>query len=193
MQLTSFIFCLNHHTKPGYMLKKLCLILFIFSSFSVFSQNKKAGNKLPGRSSFYTELGGPGILFSANIDTRFKESLHGWGGRVGLGFVTAYEETVISGNYNYDLYSVVTIPAQINYIFGKDDSPHAFEVGAGLTFLGRKLEILNFDKTQLFGTAAFMYRRQPLKGGFTWRIGFTPLIAKGFIQALGGLGVGYSF
>lgn len=40
-------------------------------------------------------------------------------------------------------------------------------------------------RSSLFGTASFMYRRQPLKGGFTWRIGFTPIIANGYIMPSG--------
>ena len=178
------------------MKKIICFTLVVILSISAFSQNKTASIKTPGRTSFYAELGGPGILFSANIDSRFKPTSLGWGGRFGLGFVTADEATVINGNYIYDLVSVVTIPAQINYIFGNGESPHTFEVGAGLTYVGKELEIFNFygDKTsKLFGTASFMYRRQPVKGGFTWRIGFTPLIAKGYIQPTGGAGVGYSF
>jgi hypothetical protein len=177
-------------------MRKITLIcLFIINSIFLFAQPGTVG-KVPGRTQFYAELGGPGILFSANVDTRFTKSSLGWGGRFGLGFVTADEEIVIGSNYNYELRSVVTVPAQVNYIFGKGDSPHTFEVGAGLTYVGKKLDIFNFyddKKTNLFGSASFMYRRQPLKGGFTWRIGFTPLIAKGYIQPSGGVSVGYSF
>ena len=58
---------------------------------------------------------------------------------------------------------------------------------------------MNFDsydedrRTQLFGTFSFMYRRQPVNGGFSWRIGFTPLIAKSYIHAFGAVSVGYNF
>jgi len=174
------------------MKRILFFCLAIMTSSFLFAQPGNVG-KVPGRTQFYAELGGPGILFSANIDTRFAKSSLGWGGRIGLGFVTADEDL---GNYNYELRSVVTVPAQVNYIFGKGDSPHTFEVGAGITYVGRKLDIFNFydDKTSsVFGTASFMYRRQPIKGGFTWRIGFTPLIANGYIQPSGGVSVGYSF
>lgn len=170
----------------------ILVLLTIVSGTLSYAQPGNVG-KVPGRTQFFAELGGPGILFSANIDSRFTKSSLGWGGRIGLGFVTADEDL---GNYNYELRSVVTIPAQVNYIFGKGDSPHTFEVGAGVTYIGKKLEIFNFydtKATKLFGTAAFMYRRQPLKGGFTWRVGFTPLIAKGYIQPSGAVSVGYSF
>lgn len=177
-------------------MKRIFLVcLAIVSTQLLFAQESTIG-KYPGRTQFYAELGGPGILFSANIDTRFAKSSLGWGGRFGLGFVTADEVTMTGGSYNYDPVSVVTLPVQVNYIFGKSDSPHTFEVGAGVTYVGKKLEIFNFydDKTSnIFGTASFMYRRQPLKGGFTWRIGFTPLIANGYIQPSGAASVGYSF
>lgn len=169
--------------------------LLIACSTFLFAQPGTV-SKIPGRTQFYAELGGAGILFSANIDTRFAKSSLGWGGRFGLGFVTADEEIIVGGNYNYELRSVVTIPAQVNYIFGKGDSPHTFEVGAGITYVGKELNIFNFyddKKTNFFGSASFMYRLQPLNGGFTWRIGFTPLIAKGYIQPSGAVSVGYSF
>ncbi|ANE53636.1 hypothetical protein SY85_20780 [Flavisolibacter tropicus] len=135
------------------------------------------------------------MLFSANIDRRFKKTNLGWGGRVGLGFV--------SGNYydweknTYDQMSIVTVPVQVNYVFGKGESPHTFEVGAGATFLGKRIDVFdNFmdsGRTSVMGTAAFMYRRQPKNGGFTWRIGFTPFIYDGYIQASAGVSVGYAF
>ena len=85
---------------------------------------------------------------------------------------------------------------QFNYIFGKPNSVQTFEVGAGATYAGKKIDILNYydaGRTSFFGTASFMYRRQPKGGGFTWRIGFTPLIARGFIQPSAAAGVGYNF
>jgi hypothetical protein len=172
-----------------------CLLLL--ASFVATAQTEtNTTSKVPGRTAFYAELGGPGILFSANIDSRFKPTPFGWGFRAGLGFVTADEE--VSGPYGpeYETRSVVTVPAQINYIFGKPNSVHTFEVGAGLTYVSKELDILNYtdeNKTNLFATTSFMYRRQPKDGGFMWRIGFTPLIANGYIQPSAAVGVGYSF
>lgn len=182
------------------MLKKyLFLSLFSFSSLFLFAQSGDLSTiKVPGRTSFFAELGGPGILFSANVDTRFKKSHLGWGGRAGIGFVTADESSYdpVNGYYNYEPASVLTVPVQVNYIFGKAQSPHTFEVGGGLTYVGKELDIINFydeNKSKLFGTFSFMYRRQPLNGGFTWRAGFTPLVARGYIQPFGALSVGYNF
>lgn len=178
-------------------MKATFLSLLIIASVFVHAQTETTTLKVPGRTAFYAEFGGPGILFSANIDSRFKPSIYGWGFRGGLGFVTADEEIDNGPNrFNYETRSVVTIPVQVNYIFGKQSSVHTFEVGGGLTVVSKKLDILNYtnnNKSNLFGTASFMYRRQPVEGGFMWRIGFTPLIAKGYIQPSAGVAVGYSF
>jgi len=175
-------------------------LLFLFLNFlSAQKSNSLADEKFSGQTSFFAEAGGPGIAFSANLDKRFKTSRLGWGGRIGLGFVSAYENYYdpVTGYYTYgDQRSALTLPVQVNYIFGKETSPHAFEVGGGITYVSKKLEILNFydDKqSNFFGTFSFMYRRQPVNGGFSWRAGFTPIIAKSYIQPFGAVSVGYNF
>lgn len=169
----------------------VCVLLSCLS----FAQDSQSNAVEPGRQSFYAELGGPGILFSANFDTRFNKSRTGLGVRVGLGFVSGYIVENNSGYYG-DPVSVVTFPVQLNYVFGKPNSVNAFEVGAGITIAGRKLDVFDFydeTSTSIFGTASFMYRRLPKDGGFSWRAGFTPLIAKGYIQPMVGASVGYNF
>ncbi len=184
------------------MKKIISGILALFFVVNTIAQ-ETAGSpqKSPGQTSFYAEVGGPGLVFSANIDKRFNTTHLGWGGRAGIGFASSLEErTVVQPNGgSYTLredVSILTLPLQVNYIFGKGDSPHTFEVGAGITIGGKKIEIFNFyddRRSNLFGTASFMYRRQPADGGFTWRLGFTPIIAKGYIQPFAGAGVGYNF
>ncbi len=176
-------------------MKAALLVTLLFTSSIVFAQEATT-SKVPGQTSFYAEIGGPGILFSANIDRRFAKSHLGFGGRIGLGFVTGDSYDYTNNNYDYEQKSVVTIPIQLNYIFGKATSVHSFEVGAGVTVVGKKIDILDFyeeNRSNLFGTASFMYRRQPADGGFSWRIGFTPLIANGYIQPSGAASVGYNF
>ena len=171
----------------------ICSLLFT----TAFSQEERSTSKFPGQTSFFAELGGPGILFSANIDRRFKASRLGFGWRAGIGFTTGDEMKTDNTGYTYwDPVSVLTVPAQLNYIFGQSGSPHTFEVGAGITYVSKEIEIFNFydDKSsQWFGSFSFMYRRQPVNGGFSWRIGFTPLVAKGYIQPTGAVSVGYNF
>ena len=173
----------------------VCMLI----SFLSFAQDSQSNAAEPGSQSFYAELGGPGILFSANFDTRFNKSRTrtGLGARIGLGFVSGY---IVENNSGYGYLgnpvSVVTFPVQLNYIFGKPNSVNAFEVGAGITIAGRKLDVFDFydeNSTSIFGTASFMYRRLPKDGGFSWRAGFTPLIAKGYIQPMVGASVGYNF
>ncbi|NOT49950.1 MAG: hypothetical protein HOP10_01575 [Chitinophagaceae bacterium] len=182
------------------------LLLVIISDFSKAQNKKTAPDKATaGRYSFIAEGGGAGIAFSANFDTRFKNSRLGLGGRLGVGFVSAwadYYDPVLMMWTEDDQESAITFPVQLNYVFGKNNSPHTFEAGAGCTYVSKKLNIMNFAsyynsnsdrRTQFFGTFAFMYRRQPLNGGFSWRAGFTPIFAKDYIQPFGSLSVGYNF
>jgi len=179
-------------------MKKLIIATVSLLAFgTTFAQRSSNNDHVDGQTSFYAELGGPGILFSANIDRRFKASHLGWGGRAGIGFVSGYIQTNNNGYYERPS-SVVTFPVQINYVFGKGNSPHTFEVGGGVTIAGRKLDVFDYSdyddrRSQVFGSASFMYRRQPVHGGFSWRIGFTPLFARGYIQPTGGVSVGYNF
>lgn len=174
-------------------MKSALFITCLFFSNLAFAQEEKT-TKPTGQTSFYAELGGPGILFSANIDRRFSKNHLGIGARVGVGFVTT--DTYDDNTGYYEMKSVVTFPIQVNYLFGKPKSPHTFEVGAGVTFSGQPLEVFNYDSDEthsVFTTFAFMYRRQPKDGGFSWRIGFTPIIAGGYVQPSAAASIGYNF
>jgi hypothetical protein len=183
------------------MRKQFLVVPALFFCIADFAQknNSSSSSISSGKSSFIAEAGGPGIAFSANYDFRFKETRLGLGARVGLGFVSAYDyyyDPVTGTSYDNGDRSALTFPVQLNYIFGKDNSPHTFEVGGGVTYVSKKLEILNFyddKRTKVFGTFAFMYRRQPLNGGFSWRAGFTPIFSKNYIQPFGAVSVGYNF
>ena len=171
------------------------LLCCLFSTLTLIAQESTPAPSV-GKTGFFAELGGPGILFSANIDHRFGRSHLGFGGRAGLGFVSGYFDDYDPNNSNGSPKSIVSIPVQLNYVFGKESSVHTFEVGVGATMLGRSVAILDFpydEPTQFYGTASFMYRRQPKNGGFSWRGGFTPLIARGYIQPFAGFSVGYNF
>jgi len=167
---------------------------FIFITPFCFAQNNasREEEKSLAQTSFFAELGGPGILFSANIDRRFTKSHLGFGGRIGIGFISGYFGT---DPYGYGKQSsVATFPLQLNYLFGKPNSPHSFEVGLGFTVTGKKVWIMDFeDSSSFYTTASFMYRRQPVNGGFSWRIGFTPILAKGYIEPSAAVSLGYNF
>jgi hypothetical protein len=178
--------------KNSIISKWFCVISFIVIFSSASAQESNTGNTVK---QFYTELGGPGILFSANMDSRFKALTRlGWGFRAGFGFTLVDQQT---SNYGYRTRSVATFPLGINYLFGKSGSPHMFEVGGGVTILSRKSSILNYNERKegyFLGHFDFMYRRQPPEGGFCWRIGMTPLInPDGDIVPFGAVGLGFSF
>jgi hypothetical protein len=196
---------LRNFTTPLYLWMGLLLLSSSLSAQitkSVFSNNHVSAQQptvenpaAPARTTFFAELGGPGVLFSANIDRRFTNSHLGWGGRIGIGFVSGYYDDY--SDYSYGQKSILTVPIQINYVFGKGESPHTFEAGAGATILGKKIDVFdnyyNGGGTNVLGTASFLYRFQPAGGGLSWRIGFTPIIYSGYVQPFGGLGLGYAF
>ena len=181
------------------MRKQLLVISTFFLCIFSVAQKYNSSEKTIAQTSFFAEAGGPGIMFSANIDKRFNMSHYGLGGRIGLGFVSAYDDyydPMTGVYYGGNERSAITLPVQVNYIFSKGNSPHTFEVGAGATYVTKKLQIMNFyddKRTQFFGTFAFMYRRQPVNGGFSWRAGFTPIFGKSYIQPFGAVSVGYNF
>jgi hypothetical protein len=182
-------------------MRKLLLLLFVALACMKGKAQEKSNAGAPGQTSFYAEVGGPGILFSANIDHRFHPSSLGSGMRIGVGFVTTWEDSYDTSYNNYysytgKQYSVATFPIQFNYVFGKENSPHTFEVGVGATLLSRRIDAFNSyggESTFIYETFSFMYRRQPKNGGFSWRIGFTPLLANGYIQPSGAASLGYNF
>lgn len=185
------------------MIKINCTVIFLIICF--FANGQYSQDLTPKTvKQFFTEAGGPGVIFSANFDSRFKSSTRlGWGFRAGLGFtIVEYEEQVVSPegsaiNFTYKTRSVATLPVGINYLFGKPESANMFEVGAGITVLSRKASVLNYSdykEGNLLGHFNFMYRRQPIDGGFSWRIGFTPVInPDGDIFPFGAVSLGYAF
>jgi hypothetical protein len=175
-------------------------LLFILKP-SLMAQNQEA---VAGRL-FYTELGGPGVLMSVNWDSRFQPDTRlGFGYRAGIGFsIGEFEgkryEDPYGGYYYHETVTKTyyTIPVGINYIFGKPNTASSFEVGAGTTFLTRKISLFTYDNEQqghFIGHFVFMYRIIPVNGGFSFRVGFTPMIGTaGDIFPMGALSFGYVF
>lgn len=180
----------------------LCALLLLACNTLSAQEQAAAENDATGKQ-FYVELGGGGVLFSANYDSRFAKSQLGFGYRIGLGFGITTVETnsydYYGYSYDYETKSYATFPIGLNYVFGKQKSAHAFEVGAGLSVLTRKVDLYNYTNDpnnagHVIGYMTFMYRLQPLDGGFTWRIGFTPIIGTaGDIYPSATIGIGYDF
>lgn len=175
----------------------LTLIALAFSITS-FAQSSAPAEADKTEKLFYAEFGGANVLFGANFDWRFKKNTRtGLGARVGLGFTVYDKEIQNSNSWDYETTTIATIPLGLNYVFGKPNSPSMFEVGAGATVLMPKASVYRYDDDKegnLIGHFSFMYRRVPIEGGFSWRIGFTPIInTSGQIFPSGAIGLGYAF
>ncbi len=129
----------------------------------------------------FVEFLGQGLLFTANYDTRFSKRRNGLGGRIGIGAIGS------------DGDNLVTIPVSLNYLLG--NGKNFFEIGLGATYLSVPDDFFFSDgSNSVIGTMAFMYRLQPIKSGFSFRGGFTPIFdSKGFIPYYVGLSLGYTF
>jgi hypothetical protein len=162
---------------------QLLLYIILFLSFTqIMAQEKKSEFKRA--QNIFVELGGQGVLFTANYDSRFSNKRDGLGGRVGLGYIS-------EGGYR-----ATTVPVSLNYLLGKDK--HFFEIGLGTTLFitGENNESFTFnDSNSAFvGTMSFSYRLQPIDHGFSFRAGLTPIFNKDFfIPYYAGLSIGYSF
>ena len=186
------------------MIKMLLLFvnvgLLMIINQSLSAQNKTAAGKL-----FYFELGGPGVVMSANYDSRFTSKTRlGFGYRLGIGII---QNCLIEGDSDYDnsmkgLYeqftkSTYTFPAGLNYVFGRPNKFSVFEIGAGITYLTQKMSLYHWDVKKpgnVVGHFAFMYRIMPLNKGFSFRGGFTPMIGTaGDLFPMGAVSFGYSF
>jgi len=164
----------------NYLSSFLLLFLFIASHTNLSGQEKSSKKtEFDGvKNTFYIELLGNGLLFSANYDVRLANR---FGVRAGAGYVGS---TTGDGG-------VLTVPVTGNILLGKNGK--YFEVGAGLTYLSGTGDLFDLDDSStILGTFSFMYRNQPKDGGFMWKIGLTPVIAEGvFVPYWFGVGLGY--
>ncbi len=137
--------------------------------------------------SAYVEGLGNGLVMSFNFDTRFGKEATGLGARVGV------------GGMSIGTFSLITIPVGINYLAGKNGK--YFEAGLGATYSSAGFLEYDLEQTPVIGTMTFGYRSQPVDGGFTWRIGLTPVFgpqngAEGgvfFIPWWAHISAGYAF
>jgi len=166
------------------ILSKFVIITLLLAVLS--NQYTKAQTDASSRAqNVFVELGGPGLLFSANYDTRFGNRKDGFGGRIGAGYISANSNSLFS------------LPVQANYLLGKQNK--YFEIGLGATYLKSsdkdENDFLSFDNTSgLLGTMTFGYRYQPVNGGFNFRASINPVFnSSNFIPYFGGLSFGYTF
>ena len=166
-------------------------VLLATANQSLAAQDGNVAGKL-----FYTELGGPGVIMSANFDSRFNSNTrYGLGCRIGAGF--GYGRVEGQNNFDYVTRTYYSIPVGLNYVFVKPNSASGFEIGAGASFLTRKVALYYLDvekRGNVIGFISFMYRRMPVNGGFSFRAGFTPIIGtSGDMLPSGAISLGYAF
>ena len=176
------------------------VVTLITDNPSLAAQEQTVAGKL-----FYAELGGPGVIISANYDSRFTSDTRlGFGYRLGVGII---QDGIIHGDRDYDdslksfydqlMNSTYTFPAGVNFVFGRPNTSSVFEIGAGVTYLSRKMSLFNWEvkkRSHFIGHIAFMYRITPLKRGFSFRGGFTPMIGTaGDLFPMGAVSFGYAF
>jgi hypothetical protein len=157
----------------------ICLIVTLTSLKLSAQEVKRAQN-------VFIELGGQGLTFTANYDSRFGNRRDGLGGRAGIGYFA------VDGD------KVTTIPLSLNYLLGKGNK--FFEIGLGATIATINLQsgddFLFEDGSSegVVGTMSFAYRVQPIDSGFSFRAGITPIFNKdNFIPYFGGISLGYTF
>lgn len=159
---------------------------------SIAYTNSNVISKLPSgdgarAQNVFIELGGQGILLTANYDTRFGNRRDGLGGRVGIGYIAA------------DGDNATTIPVSLNYLLGKGNK--FFEIGLGATVISSKIDFSFFgddseaeQSSNVIGTMSFAYRVQPVDSGFSFRAGITPIFNSDFfLPYFGGISLGYTF
>ena len=153
---------------------KLTYIVLCLSSVTSIAQTQSDTIQTYKPNAIYVELGGNGFIYSLNFDHKFAQHAS-W--RIGARVLP-----MRGGNLSN---SFLLLPTMINYLAGSGNS--RFELGAGL--------LHGFHSIGYFlsGTATIGYRYQPMKGGFNFRIGFTPLISGYGILPWVGISLGYGF
>jgi hypothetical protein len=115
-------------------------------------------------SSIFLELGGNGVFYSVNCDTRFADTPNGLGMKIG-------------GAVMYGDDAGYFVPASLNYLIGK--RKNFLEIGGGGVgiFYKDTSTPAGGTTTRVFPTATLVYRYQPIDNGFLFRIGLAPVFA----------------
>ena len=170
---------MSNQMKANIKFFTLTLSIF-FLNFTIHAQRflKKEEHR---NQAVFGELGGNGLVFSVNYDTRFLNKPIGIGARAGIGYFG------IPG-----LSDAILIPLQLNYLIGKNGK--YLELGAGGTIIAGKLDFAKISYNSVVGTMNIGFRYQPQESGFMCNVALTPLIIEGFFWPIyGGVGLGYSF
>ena len=173
------------------MMKNIFLITATTLTFT--SAINAQGNK-----SVFVELGGNGLVVSANFDSRFTNSEKGFGFRVGIGLIPA----INAGDA--DIFfpstpSALTIPIGVNHLAG--NAPHYFESGLGLTYVHVSGTVSSkfwgYSEDVTGSAVGFVpsvgYRYAKEGKAFQGRIFLSPVISSGGASFWAGVSAGYKF
>jgi hypothetical protein len=161
-------------------MKRISLVLVcILAAGSAFADPMRPASRSDSEAdnSIFVEGGGPGLLYSLNYERRLEQD---FGLRVGFSY------TSLSGSAGSTSASAafVTVPVIASYL-GLRGGNHILELGAGGTMVyangaasGTGMAVSGSGMGGL-GTVLIGYRRQPVEGGFQFRIGLEALIGKG--------------
>jgi hypothetical protein len=136
-----------------------------------------APDERDANNSFFLEGGGPGLLYSVNYERVFEND---FGLRVGF----SYTSLSASAGGSSASATFIAVPVIASYL-GLREGNHILELGGGATavyisgsgsfgaFAGAASGVVPI------GTALIGYRRQPVNGGFQFRVGLEALVGKG--------------
>ncbi|EOZ95515.1 hypothetical protein A33Q_2877 [Indibacter alkaliphilus LW1] len=152
----------------------LCSVLVLLGiSYEIQAQEIFRKNTL------FAEGLGSGGLMSLNFDRRFSDNPQGFGIRAGLGYFQWSSDRFLS------------IPLLANWLVGNNGK--YLEVGAGLSLAyvetfqhnpNMEVSLEEFEPSSRFGLMQapllnIGYRRQPIDGGFNFRVGLSPYVGLG--------------
>ena len=144
-------------------------------SRTISSEGRDANN------SFFIEGGGPGLLYSLNYERIVERD---FGLRIGFSYTSLSGTATSGGSTASASAAFVTVPVIVSYL-GVSSGNHALELGAGGTMIyasgsaSSSGYATSASGTGALGTVLVGYRRQPVDGGFQFRIGVEALMGKG--------------
>ena len=155
----------------------LCLFILVSTNFA-FGQSSFKKNIL------YGQFAGNGIFLSINYERQLTQK-PGLGIRVGIGHASSDEKFRI------------TIPVGVYYLLDLKNNKSFIDMSLGATWSETAVVDKGFSSVEASGhivsfVPGLTYRHQT-KGGFMWRIGFTPIINKYRFIPFPELSIGMSF
>jgi hypothetical protein len=142
--------------------------------------------------SVFFEVGGNGLGFSANFDSRFTKSEKGFGFRAGVGFIPPIDAIIFATPF------ILTVPLAINHLAG--NGANYFESGIGVTYVHSSKGVAFFDDElddAAISTIAIVpsiaYRHAKTGKAAQWRAVISPLLVDGTVAFWAGISIGYKF